>query len=128
MKQQGLTSRQVEELTANGQKNALLASALKHGKILYESFFTLFNLLNFLIAIALALVGAWSNMVFILIILLNLVIGIAQSRDAKKSRWMSSRRHRLGGKGDPGRPGTEHPGRGCRAWRCAVRRWTADLL
>lgn len=49
-----------------------------------ENIFTLFNLLNFLIAIALALVGAWSNMVFILIILLNLVIGIAQELHAKK--------------------------------------------
>ena len=33
---------------------------------------------------ALALVGAWTNMVFILIILLNLVIGIAQELHAKK--------------------------------------------
>ena len=85
MKQQGLTSRQVEERTANGQKNALPASASKStAQILKENIFTLFNLLNFLIAIALALVGAWSNMVFILIILLNLVIGIAQELHAKK--------------------------------------------
>ena len=66
MKQQGLTSRQVEERTANGQKNALPASASKStAQILKENIFTLFNLLNFLIAIALALVGgAWVVVAF----------------------------------------------------------------
>ena len=85
MSQNGLTSRQVEERIAKGQKNALPASASKStAQILKENIFTLFNLLNFLIALALALVGAWTNMVFILIILLNLVIGIAQELHAKK--------------------------------------------
>ena len=45
---------------------------------------TLFNLFNVLIAIALALVGAWSNLLFILIIALNTVIGIVQELHAKK--------------------------------------------
>ena len=45
---------------------------------------TLFYLFNVLIAIALALVGAWSNLLFILIIALNTAIGIVQELHAKK--------------------------------------------
>lgn len=54
------------------------------GQIIRENTCTLFNLFNALIAIALALVGAWSNLLFILIIALNIVIGIAQALHAKK--------------------------------------------
>ena len=54
------------------------------GQIIRENVCTLFNLFNVLIAIALALVGAWSNLLFILIIALNTVIGIAQELHAKK--------------------------------------------
>lgn len=54
------------------------------GQIIRENTCTLFNLFNALIAIALALVGAWSNLPFILIIALNIVIGIAQELHAKK--------------------------------------------
>lgn len=54
------------------------------GQIARENVFTLFNFLNFLIAGLLAAVGAWSNMLFIAIILLNIVIGIAQEWKAKK--------------------------------------------
>ncbi|MDO5377772.1 MAG: HAD-IC family P-type ATPase [Clostridia bacterium] len=45
---------------------------------------TLFNLFNVLIACALALVGAWSNMLFMVIIALNTLIGIVQELHAKK--------------------------------------------
>ena len=54
------------------------------GQIFKENICTLFNLFNVLIALALALVGAWSNMVFILIIALNTCIGIAQELHAKR--------------------------------------------
>ena len=54
------------------------------GQILKDNICTLFNLFNFLIAIALACVGAWTNLFFILIIILNVVIGIAQELKAKK--------------------------------------------
>ena len=54
------------------------------GQILKENICTLFNLFNVLIAIALACVGAWTNMVFILIIALNTLIGIIQELRAKK--------------------------------------------
>ena len=53
-------------------------------QILKDNICTLFNLLNFIIAVALALVGAWSNLLFFLIIALNTVIGIVQEIKAKR--------------------------------------------
>ena len=85
MSPHGLSQKQIEERIAKGLQNTLPPSASKtNGQIFKENICTLFNLLNFLIAIALALVGAWSNLLFIAIILLNLVIGIAQELHAKK--------------------------------------------
>ena len=85
MSQQGLNSQQVNERIAQGQQNMLPPSASKTTKqIFQENICTLFNLLNFLIALALACVGAWTNLVFIAIILLNLIIGIVQELRAKK--------------------------------------------
>ena len=53
-------------------------------KIVCENLFTLFNFLNFIIAGLLFFVGAYSNLLFVGIILLNIVIGIAQELKAKK--------------------------------------------
>ena len=72
MSPHGLSQKQIEERIAKGLQNTLPPSASKtNGQIFKENICTLFNLLNFLIAIALALVGAWSNLLFIAIILLN---------------------------------------------------------
>ena len=46
-------------------------------------FFILFNALNFLLAFLLLLVGAYSNMAFIAIIILNITIGIVQEIRAR---------------------------------------------
>lgn len=53
-------------------------------QIFKENIFTLFNLLNFTIAALLFAVGAYSNMVFISIIIINIVIGISQELKAKR--------------------------------------------
>lgn len=53
-------------------------------QILRENICTVFNALNFMIAAALAAVGAWKNLLFILIILINTVIGIVQEIKAKR--------------------------------------------
>ena len=55
-----------------------------NSQIIKENLCTLFNLLNFTIAALLFLVGAYSNMLFIAIIILNIVIGTAQELKAKK--------------------------------------------
>ncbi len=60
------------------------SAAKTTSQILKDNICTLFNLLNFIIAVALALVGAWSNLLFFLIIALNTVIGIIQEFKAKR--------------------------------------------
>lgn len=53
-------------------------------QILRDNICTVFNALNLMIAIALAAVGAWKNILFILIILVNTIVGIVQEIKAKK--------------------------------------------
>lgn len=53
-------------------------------QILKDNICTVFNLLNVLIAISLAAAGAWKNMLFILVILINTAIGIVQEIKAKR--------------------------------------------
>lgn len=81
----GLTEAEAERLREMGGGNTPPPSITKSTRqIIREHVCTLFNLFNVLIAIALALVGAWSNLLFILIIALNTVIGIVQELHAKK--------------------------------------------
>lgn len=81
----GLSLEQVSQKRAQGRVNTMPDKATKStGQILKDNICTLFNLFNLLIAAALALVGAWSNMLFILIIALNTLIGIIQELHAKK--------------------------------------------
>lgn len=81
----GLTAEQVASQKKNGKQNLQPERATKTtGRILKDNICTLFNLFNVLIAAALAFAGAWSNMLFILIIALNTLIGIVQELNAKK--------------------------------------------
>ncbi len=54
------------------------------GQIISQNVFTLFNLLNVIIAVMLLLVHAYSNMAFLAIIILNTLIGIVQELKARK--------------------------------------------
>ena len=81
----GLTAEEVEAQRRRGRQNAAPEPVTKSvGQIWRDNVCTLFNLLNLLIAIALGAVGAWSNMLFILIIALNTLIGAAQELHAKR--------------------------------------------
>ena len=81
----GLTTSEVEERRARGEGETGARSVTKStGAILRENICTLFNALNFAIARLLFAVGAYSNMLFIAIIILNIVIGIVQEFKAKK--------------------------------------------
>ena len=83
--QKGLTTEQVNEQIEKGYKNIAQDKITKtKSQIITDNVFTLFNLLNFMIAVALALVGAFSNMIFILIIITNILIAIIQELHAKK--------------------------------------------
>jgi len=53
-------------------------------QILRDNICSVFNALNLTIAIALAAVGAWKNILFIFIIVINTVVGIVQEIKAKR--------------------------------------------
>lgn len=82
---QGLTKEEVSLRIEQGLYNKAEQSITKtDGQILKENICTLFNLLNALIALALILVGAWTNLIFLVIIIVNVCIGIMQELHAKK--------------------------------------------
>ena len=80
----GLSSKEVEELTSQGKVNVSDNNNLKSNwQIIKDNVFTLFNLYNLIIAIALLLVGAYTNTFFFLIITINVLIGIIQEIHGK---------------------------------------------
>lgn len=81
----GLSTPEVLERRERGEGGAAAERITKtRSQIVRENLFTLYNFLNFLIAALLFAVDAYSNMLFIAIIILNIVIGIAQELKAKK--------------------------------------------
>ena len=84
--EQGLTDEQAEELRRRGFGSDLPEGDVKSfRRILFDNFFTLFNMLNFALAICLLLVGSYRNMLFITIILFNILIGTVQEYRAQKT-------------------------------------------
>ena len=82
----GLSEKEVIQRVQEGKQNLTQSAMTKTtGEIIRQNVFTMFNLMNLLIAIALFCVGAYSNMLFIGIIILNMAIGIAQEFKAKKT-------------------------------------------
>ena len=81
---QGLSDEEVQSRIVCGQVNQTSYSTQKTNiEIIKAQVFTLFNALNFLLAFLLLLVGAYSNMAFIAIIILNIIIGIVQEIRAR---------------------------------------------
>lgn len=81
----GLNNDEVLIRAEQGKINGISKSVTKSYKeIIKDNVCTLFNLLNFLIFIALFLVRAWSNLIFMAIIAANALIGIYQEIKAKK--------------------------------------------
>ena len=84
--EQGLTDEQAEALRLQGLGSDLPEGDIKSfRRILFDNFFTLFNMLNFGLAICLFLVGSYRNMLFITIILFNIMIGTIQEYKAQKT-------------------------------------------
>ena len=80
----GLTDEQVEERVLSGLTNYVENRNTKTYKSIFlGNIFTFFNMLCFVVAIALISVGAWSNLLFMAVILANMVIGIVQEIKAK---------------------------------------------
>lgn len=75
----GLTDKEVQEQIEQGHINKAEQNNLKTTKqIIFDNVFTLFNLYNLIIAIALLCVKAYTNTFFFFIITINVIIGIVQ--------------------------------------------------
>ena len=85
----GLSGELVEERLEKGQVNIAPNKNTKTiGSIIFENVFTFFNILCFLVAVGLAIVDIrynqkWSNLLFMVIIVVNIAIGIIQEIRAK---------------------------------------------
>ena len=80
----GLTEKQVENRILKGQINKVDDDKTRtNWEIIRDNVFTLFNLFNVLIAIALIYVGAYTNLFYMAIIILNIGIGIYQEIHAR---------------------------------------------
>ncbi|MDD4509115.1 MAG: cation-translocating P-type ATPase [Eubacteriaceae bacterium] len=81
----GLTAQEVACRRAEGKGQGAPETITRStALIIKENLFTLFNLLNFIIAVLLFAVGAYSNMLFIGIIVMNIAVGITQEYKAKR--------------------------------------------
>ena len=80
----GLTAAEAAARIEAGQANRQTAEPGKTvPQIVWENLFTLFNLLNFALALCLALVGSWRNMLFLGVVFSNTFIGTVQSLRAR---------------------------------------------
>ena len=80
----GLSEKQVQNRILKGQVNKVDDDKTRtNWEIVRDNVFTLFNLFNVLIAIALVYVGAYSNLFYMAIIILNIGIGIYQEIHAR---------------------------------------------
>lgn len=83
--QSGLSAEQVRRRFAQGADNYKVeSSTLSVSEIVRSNICTYFNLVFAVIAVLLAIVGAWSDMLFLPIIVANTCIGIIQEVHSKK--------------------------------------------
>ena len=83
---EGLTSAQVEKrIEENLTNNSTVKTNKTIGTILIKNIFTFFNMTCLAVALALIFVGAYSDLMFLVIVVLNTVIGIVQELKAKKT-------------------------------------------
>ena len=83
---EGLSSQQVENRTLDGLVNVSKIKTNKSlGGIFAKNIFTFFNLTCIVVAAALIAVGAFSDLLFLVIVVLNTGIGIFQEIKAKKT-------------------------------------------
>ena len=81
----GLSLSEVRKKMDRGQTNDFTTNTnTSTWQIIKRNVFTLFNTLNFVIAVALAAVQAWSNMIFFAVICFNAITGIMTEMRAKR--------------------------------------------
>ena len=82
----GLSDEQVAERTACGYANTPVNPPTKSIKqIIFSNVVTYFNIIFFIFAIALILVGSWEDLSFLVVVFFNTLIGIIQELKAKKT-------------------------------------------
>ena len=82
----GLSSREVEDRIQRGLDNVQVNSSTRTVKeIVKENVFTYFNLIFTVLGILLVIVGSFKDLSFMLIVLANTVIGIAQEIRSKQT-------------------------------------------
>ena len=82
----GLTDEEALKAAERGEANKASEDPGKSvGRIIADNLFTLFNLLNVLLAVALAIVGAYRNMLFLGVVVSNTLIGTIQELRARKT-------------------------------------------
>ncbi len=84
-KEQGLSIEEVKKRQEKGQVNydtSVPTKSIK--KIIYNNFFTLFNIINLILGIAIFMVGSYKNMLFLGIIMLNTAISTIQEIHSKR--------------------------------------------
>lgn len=80
----GLTSEEVRAAQAAGKVNAdATVKTRSYGSILRSNICTLFNLINVILAVFVFLTGSYKNMLFMLVIVINTIIGIVQEIRSK---------------------------------------------
>ncbi len=80
----GLSSEEAARRAERGESN--IRSEDEHKTVMWiisDNLFTLFNLLNFALALCLALVGSWKNMMFLGVVFSNTLIGTVQELRAR---------------------------------------------
>ena len=81
----GLTSAVAEERARNGKSNGSFDVKTKSvGQIFRENIFTLFNLINIILAALIVMVGSYRNMLFMGVVIANTAIGIIQEIRSKR--------------------------------------------
>lgn len=84
--EQGLTRQQVQGRIQEGLSNKETGLKTKScRRIVLENTFTFFNILNFLLALAVLLVGSYKNLLFMGVIFCNICIGTFQGIRAKRT-------------------------------------------
>ncbi|HBU11716.1 MAG TPA: ATPase P [Clostridiales bacterium] len=82
----GLSNEQVARRVRDGLTNEYAANTTKsYGRILWEHFFTFFNILNIALFLLLVFVGAYKDLVFMVIVTANFLVGIVQEFSAKRT-------------------------------------------
>lgn len=82
----GLSENEIEERVRAGLVNQVTETPEKTtGQIVFGNIFTLFNLLNFVLALLVFFTGSYKNLLFMGVVISNTLIGIIQELRAKKT-------------------------------------------